>query len=104
MSGERERRIAELEREFRRAGLPNLIEDYSAREDIFTRALPFLTFVFLVELLNALNDRCSRSAVRLGPDRVRSKVLGIALCHSRDPDDRSRPRASDVVSLSGHRW
>ena len=55
MSAEREARIAEIEREFRRAGLPNLIEDYSAMEDIFTRALPFLTFVFLVELLNALN-------------------------------------------------
>lgn len=48
-------RILELERAFRRAGVPNLIEDYSATEDVFTRALPFLTFVFLLELLNALN-------------------------------------------------
>jgi len=48
-------RIPELERAFRRAGVPNLIEDYSASEDIFTRALPLLTLVFLLELLNALN-------------------------------------------------
>jgi hypothetical protein len=48
-------RIRELERAFRRAGLPNLIEDYSAAEDIFTRALPFLTLVFLLEIFNALN-------------------------------------------------
>jgi hypothetical protein len=48
-------RIPELERAFRRAGVPNLIEDYSASEDVFTRALPLLTVVFLLELLNALN-------------------------------------------------
>jgi hypothetical protein len=48
-------RIRELERSFRRAGLPNLIEDYSAAEDVFTRALPFLTLVFLLEIFNALN-------------------------------------------------
>ena len=48
-------RIPELERAFRRAGVPNLIEDYSASEDVFTRALPLLTLVFLLELLNALN-------------------------------------------------
>jgi hypothetical protein len=48
-------RIREIERAFRRAGLPNLIEGYSAAEDVFTRALPFLTLVFLLEILNALN-------------------------------------------------
>jgi len=50
-----EQRIRELERAFRRAGLPNLIEDYTAAEDVFTRALPFLTLVFLLELFNALD-------------------------------------------------
>lgn len=35
--------------------MPNLIEDYSPSEDIFTRALPFFAFVFVAELLNALN-------------------------------------------------
>lgn len=37
----------QYERRFRRAGLPLLIEDYNAREDVFTRAIPFLGLVFL---------------------------------------------------------
>ena len=48
-------RIAELERGFRRDGLPNLIVDFSAAEDIFTRAIPFLTLVFVLEVVNATN-------------------------------------------------
>jgi len=47
------RRIAELERGFRRDGLPNLILDFSAAEDVFTRAIPFLTLVFVLEVMNA---------------------------------------------------
>ncbi|MEA2521226.1 MAG: hypothetical protein QOI81_872, partial [Actinomycetota bacterium] len=50
-------RLRELERGFRRAGVPNFIEDYSARSDVFTRALPVLTLVFLLETLNALDLR-----------------------------------------------
>jgi hypothetical protein len=50
-----DRRIRDYERGFRRAGLPNLIEDYSATEDVFTRAIPFVSLVFVLELLNALN-------------------------------------------------
>src|SRR6476469_1594198 len=46
---------ADFERRFRRAGLPLLIEDYSATEDVFTRAVPLLTLVFVGELLGALN-------------------------------------------------
>jgi len=49
--------IRGYESAFRRAGLPNLIEDYTAGEDVFTRALPFLTLVFLLEILNALDLR-----------------------------------------------
>jgi len=47
------RRIAELERGFRRDGLPNLILDFSVAEDVFTRAIPFLTLVFVLEVVNA---------------------------------------------------
>src|SRR6059036_1421394 len=47
--------VAAYERTFRRAGLPLFIEDYSATEDVFTRALPFLTLVFLALVLGALN-------------------------------------------------
>ena len=46
-------RIAELERGFRRDGVPNLILDFSAAEDIFTRAIPFLTLVFVLEVMSA---------------------------------------------------
>ncbi len=48
-------RIKDLERSFRRAGLPTFIRGYSARR-AFAKALPLLTFVFVVEVLNALND------------------------------------------------
>lgn len=45
--------LAEYERQFRRSGLPLFIEDYSASEDIFTRAAPFLALVFVGEMLGA---------------------------------------------------
>jgi hypothetical protein len=41
------------ERWFVRRGLPHFIDHYSATTDIFTRAAGFLTFVFVLELLNA---------------------------------------------------
>ncbi|MGH2637103.1 MAG: hypothetical protein ACRDHU_13295 [Actinomycetota bacterium] len=52
---ERERRIREYEGHFRRAGLPLLAEDYHATEDVFTRAIPLLALVFVLELLGAVN-------------------------------------------------
>jgi hypothetical protein len=36
-------------------GLPHFIDDYSASRDVFTRALPLLTLILLVELVGALN-------------------------------------------------
>lgn len=45
--------LADYERRFRRSGLPLFIEDYSASEDIFTRAAPLLALVFLGEMLGA---------------------------------------------------
>lgn len=47
--------IRDHERRFRAAGLPLLIEGYSATEDIFTRAIPLLALVFVVEILGAIN-------------------------------------------------
>lgn len=43
----------EIERWFLRRGLPHFIEGYSAQRDVFTRTLPALTLVFLVEVVNA---------------------------------------------------
>jgi hypothetical protein len=51
---EDDRRVDELERSFRRAGLPTFIRGYSARQ-AFAKALPLLTVVFVLEILNALN-------------------------------------------------
>lgn len=50
----RSRRLAH-EASFRRAGLPLFIEDYSAYEDIFTRAVPFLGLIFFAQLLGAVS-------------------------------------------------
>ena len=47
--------IAVTERWFLARGIPHFIEDYRASEDVFTRALPVLSLVFLVELLGAAN-------------------------------------------------
>ena len=54
MRHDRGARVAELERSFRRAGLPTFIQGYSAPR-AFARALPLLALVFVVEILNALN-------------------------------------------------
>jgi hypothetical protein len=59
------RRIRELERGFRRDGLPNLIVDLSATEDIFTRAVPFLAVVFMLEIVNALAVNASWAGLLL---------------------------------------
>ena len=48
-------RIGELERSFRRAGLPTFVRGYSARR-AFAKALPLLAIVFVLEILNALNS------------------------------------------------
>lgn len=43
------------ERGLRRAGLPLLIEDYSAYEDVFTRAAPLLGLVFVAQAFGAID-------------------------------------------------
>ncbi|MBT8166306.1 MAG: hypothetical protein HKO82_03165 [Acidimicrobiia bacterium] len=48
--------VAETERWFLRRGVPHLIADYNAAEDVFTRVLPLLTAIFLFSMVGALND------------------------------------------------
>ncbi len=55
MDDDRAQRLADYERRFRRAGLPLLSEDYSARSDVFNRAFPLLALVLLAELVAALD-------------------------------------------------
>lgn len=52
---DRTQRLADYERSFRRAGLPLLSEDFSARSDVFNRAFPLLVLVLLAELVAALD-------------------------------------------------
>ena len=47
--------LHEVERWFRSRGIPHFIGGYSASRDVFTRALPALTLVLILELLGALN-------------------------------------------------
>lgn len=51
----RTEQLAAYERQFRHAGLPLLIEEFSAREDVFNRAFPLLLLVLVAELLGALD-------------------------------------------------
>jgi hypothetical protein len=55
-------RLGDYERRFRRAGLPLLIEDYSASTDVFNRAAPLLALVFLGEMLGAISLNWSLGA------------------------------------------
>jgi len=48
-----EARLSSYEQRFRRAGLPLLIEDYSASTNVFNRAVPLLVLVFFGEMLGA---------------------------------------------------
>jgi hypothetical protein len=47
--------LDDVERWFRSRGIPHFIDDYSASRDVFTRALPALTLVLLIELVGVLN-------------------------------------------------
>ncbi|CAN5861768.1 hypothetical protein BH24ACT3_BH24ACT3_10520 [soil metagenome] len=51
--------LAGVERWFVRRGTPQFIDHYSARDDAFTRAVPALTLIFLVEMLGAINPEWS---------------------------------------------
>jgi hypothetical protein len=48
--------IVATERWFLRRGVPHLIANYNAAEDVFTRALPLLTVIFLFSMVGALSD------------------------------------------------
>ena len=66
MGAAEDERLREYERGFRHAGLPLFIADRSAATDIFNRAVPLIGFVFLVEVLGALNLEWSPLGERRG--------------------------------------
>jgi hypothetical protein len=47
--------LDDVERWFRSRGIPHFIDEYSASRDVFTRALPALTLIVVLELVGALN-------------------------------------------------
>lgn len=76
--------IARYERRFRRAGLPLLIEDWSARTDAFNRAFPLLALIFVVELLGALNlDWSPLANVAAVGGALGFSLLAVALLNRR---------------------
>jgi hypothetical protein len=80
-----EARIAELEREFRRAGLPLFIEGYSASTDVFNRVVPLLGLVFLGELLGALNlDWSPLANIAAALGGIAILLAGVALANARE--------------------
>ena len=72
-------RIRDLERGFRREGLPNLIVDYSVAEDVFTTAIPFLTLVFLAEVVNAFDANRGWENLLLGAAGLALLVIGFGI-------------------------
>ena len=77
------------ERWFIRRGVPHVIHDYRASTDVFTRAVPFLALVFLVEIFASFGDRfdgwaqfgvfCAGVAIALGAVAVVNWIRGRRL-------------------------
>lgn len=61
------------EKWFVRRGVPHFIDGYSASEDIFTRAWPVLTLIFVLEMVSAVSDELPRWA------NVLAVLAGLAL-------------------------
>jgi hypothetical protein len=95
--------LAGYERRFRHAGLPLLIEGYSAREDIWTRAVPVLLVVLTGETLGAIDLKWSLLA------NVAALVGGVAILAGglaagnvlRERPALSRPRTVGTAELAG---
>lgn len=68
-----EDRRRRTERWFVRQGLPHLIADYSVTGDVLTRALPFLTLVFVLEAFNTFSDD------REGTAEIAPFFVGVAV-------------------------
>jgi hypothetical protein len=95
--------LTAYERSFRRAGLPLFIEGYSAREDVFTRAVPLLSLVFGGEALGAIDLNWSvwaNLAATLGGLAIVLGALGL-LNRSRGRPFLSRPRDVGTAELIG---
>jgi hypothetical protein len=101
-TGDLDRRIHAFERAFRSAGLPNLIADYSVREDVFNRAIPFLALVFVGEMTTGLEIGVSfwqNALFFLGGAAVLLGLFGV-LNRARGRHFLSLPRRVGVPELA----
>ncbi len=105
--------IETTERWFLARGIPHFIEDYRATDDVFTRALPVLALVFLVELLGAANLESLLDAwvrpdvperVLLSPPRYRAAMDGVLqrLTQAADARRPANPRAHSYSQTHGY--
>jgi hypothetical protein len=94
--------LADYERRFRRAGLPLFIEGFSAREDVWTRASPFLALVFIGEVLGAIQlDWSFLANVAAATGGLAISVIAFGLVNlSRKRPFWSLPRDIGVVELA----
>jgi hypothetical protein len=95
--------LSEYEREFRRAGLPLLIEDYSPARDIFNRAAPLLGLVFIGEMLGAIDLNWSLAAnIAAALGGLAILLLGVAaLNRARGRPFSAMPETLGAPELAG---
>lgn len=94
---------AAYELRFRRAGLPLFIADYSASQDVFTRATPLLALVFVGETLGAIDLDWTWwqnvAATAGGLAILLGALAALNLLRGRPP--LARPREVGVPELAG---
>lgn len=93
---DRAQRLTDYERRFRRAGLPLLSEDYSARSDVFNRAFPLLALVLLAELVAALDVDWSPLANAAAVSGALAATLGAVALVNRARGRRALAIPEDV--------
>lgn len=95
--------IADYEVRFRRAGLPLLIEDRSASEDVWTRVAGLLVLVFAVEALGAVDLQWTwwQNLLAVGGAAVALTGAWIASNRLRGRPLRARPQDIGRAELVG---
>lgn len=95
--------VADYEQRFRRAGLPLLIEDRTAREDVWTRVLPVLLLVVVVEALGAVDSDWPwwQNALALAGAMAVLVAAWAASNRARGRAALARPEHVDLPELAG---
>ncbi|MCP5029278.1 MAG: hypothetical protein GY929_23640 [Actinomycetia bacterium] len=89
-----------VERWFVRKGVPHAIADYSAREDVLTRAAPFLTLVFFAEVFfGTFSDRLAGWAQAAGLAGGLMVLLAIGVLVNRVRGRRPFRPPDDIGSV-----